>query len=108
MTSPQCTAQGKYLFHMACFTGLAYFLAPQSVNWSPFLRKSLFTTLCNATRREAGLSEKQSDWKHEVFLNEPSFEVSPGQQGGLDPWEMDVVPIHVFLRHPDLVAFSEE
>ncbi|XP_042741538.1 lysosomal-associated transmembrane protein 5 isoform X2 [Lagopus leucura] len=83
MTSPQCTAQGKYLFHMVCFTGLAYFLAPQSVNRSPFLRKSLFTTLCNATRREAGLSEKQSEWKHEVFLNEPSFEVSPGQQGGL-------------------------
>jgi len=29
-------------------------------------------------------------------------------KGALDLWEVDVIPIHVFLRHPDYVASSEK
>lgn len=76
-TSPRCTEQGKYLFNMVCFTGLAYFLVPQSINRSIFLRKALFIASCSSVRCKAVLSEKCNYCKYRILLNELTFQASP-------------------------------
>lgn len=88
---------------MVCFTGLAYFLVPQSVNRSIFLRKALFIASHNSERCKVACQESVGIASIGVCWRSWSFRSVLVDQGALGLWEVDVVP-RCFSETPELCS----